>query len=449
MIMKNLFTLVSCFCFIISLQAQSICDRLTERGIQCPQQLVKTLDTDRTPMNEYRVLAKRRDNWNQSAEEWVQSDSSEYSYPSFPEDQPVTIIEKTYDGFLWNNNLRRNYAYNNLGSTTSRTTQRWDGLDWYFADYDTRSIYEYNTDNKTTLALDQIYMEDDWVNNYRQVYTYNTSTGLLEESIWQFYEETEWVNSSRQRYIDFNEDDQTTTREIDNWTGSDWELTGRTISDYNANGSTTLIFSQDYQNGIWINDTRTIYEYDDQNNRTLTLYQTWDNVADVWEGFYQIIWDFDDDNNLIFGFLQFWNPETDEWENNYQEFYTINELGERGTELGQTWDLEDNLWYNDFIEYYYYEPLMVSTQETDLAQNWVKIAPNPSNGLFNLSLEGNDFNEIQLQLRNSLGQVVWYTNKQVMTNPYNFDLSALPGGWYYLQIDDINRSTVKKLLLTK
>ena len=76
--------------------------------------------------------------------------------------------------------------------------------------------------------------------------------------------------------------------------------------------------------------------------------------------------------------------------------------------------------------------------------NQLDVYPNPTNGILNIELTGQQ--EKELILYNTNGQQV-YTNKLNKTS--TLDLSNLSNGVYYLQIKNEKSVDTKKLILNK
>ena len=74
------------------------------------------------------------------------------------------------------------------------------------------------------------------------------------------------------------------------------------------------------------------------------------------------------------------------------------------------------------------------------------ISPNPSNGIFNVTLKSNS--DVNITVANAIGQVV--VNKNfTSTEVVSFDLSNQNNGVYFVTITNGNSKTVKKVVLNK
>lgn len=81
----------------------------------------------------------------------------------------------------------------------------------------------------------------------------------------------------------------------------------------------------------------------------------------------------------------------------------------------------------------------------DLSADDIKVFPNPTSGNVNIDFSDKDFDEIQIKIINSNGQVI-YKNKTKQPK-FNIDLSANPTGLYYLLIESDHYSGIQKLII--
>jgi hypothetical protein len=79
------------------------------------------------------------------------------------------------------------------------------------------------------------------------------------------------------------------------------------------------------------------------------------------------------------------------------------------------------------------------------------IAPNPSNGRFNLKSSGWDQDKVEVTVISALGATVVYQQYPVVNQQLNaqIDLSAQAPGVYYVRVRAGNRQTLGKVLLGK
>ena len=74
--------------------------------------------------------------------------------------------------------------------------------------------------------------------------------------------------------------------------------------------------------------------------------------------------------------------------------------------------------------------------------------PNPATGVFNIEVHGMESGTVHLKVLNILGEVVFSTNVEHAGGTLNrqVDLTALPNGAYYLEVESSTEQAVKMLL---
>lgn len=83
--------------------------------------------------------------------------------------------------------------------------------------------------------------------------------------------------------------------------------------------------------------------------------------------------------------------------------------------------------------------------ESGISDAFVKIYPNPSQGIFNFVFE-NELIQPQIEVYNALGQLVTSAASKMGSN-YEIDLSTQPNGIYFIQFKSENVSIMQKLII--
>jgi len=143
----------------------------------------------------------------------------------------------------WVNAYRNVYTYTS-GRLASETAQGWD----LFA--------------------------SDWVNFWRDLYTYDAS-GYLIEFLWQFDNEGSWLNDARILYTN-NAIGQFTAALLQQWAFDDdargdgyWEDALRAFVAYNTAGNWVQIVVEYWDGSAWQNDERALFAYDNAGTRLI------------------------------------------------------------------------------------------------------------------------------------------------------------------------------------
>lgn len=126
-----------------------------------------------------------------------------------------------------------------------------------------------------------------------------------------------------------------------------WVNSSRILSEYNTNGLLSLQIDQNWENNDWVNVAKLTHEYDG-NNATLWLYQDWENNG--WVNSYQIIYVFNADNKVTSSTRQDW--ENSNWVNINQTNLEYNNSGLLGVYTLKNWD--GSGWLNSNQESYEY-----------------------------------------------------------------------------------------------
>ncbi|MCO6491911.1 MAG: T9SS type A sorting domain-containing protein [Phaeodactylibacter sp.] len=99
---------------------------------------------------------------------------------------------------------------------------------------------------------------------------------------------------------------------------------------------------------------------------------------------------------------------------------------------------------------YRYDPMLVRTEETALAENGLKVYPNPTTGALAVLLETKQTGDVQLRLCNIQGQTVYSSVvPQADGQPIQVDLGRLPAGVYWLSAIQGGRLYTTKVLKQK
>ena len=121
-----------------------------------------------------------------------------------------------------------------------------------------------------------------WTNNTRNIYTYNEINNLITK-INQYFDGTEWVNSGQDIYT-YDESNNLITEIFQNYNTSDsteWDNSSQTIYTYDESNNLITEIFQWWNNG-WSNSSQTLYTYDENNNNTQLVWYYWNGSWNVW-----------------------------------------------------------------------------------------------------------------------------------------------------------------------
>ena len=95
-----------------------------------------------------------------------------------------------------------------------------------------------------------------------------------------------------------------------------------------------------------------------------------------------------------------------------------------------------------------YDNINVGIEDQVVEETTFSVSPNPSNGLFNLDVSSEQYEQMQLTVRDIDGKLVY--NERVTVNGRlnkSMDLSHLAKGVYYLRLQNDTESKVEKLII--
>jgi Zn-dependent metalloprotease len=87
--------------------------------------------------------------------------------------------------------------------------------------------------------------------------------------------------------------------------------------------------------------------------------------------------------------------------------------------------------------------------EQNFSNNTLKIAPNPNNGIFSLSLNHLTNEKEEIKIFNSVGQIVWSNTNIMAQTKYEIDLSEFSAGLYLVVVSSDNKRETKKIIINK
>ena len=94
--------------------------------------------------------------------------------------------------------------------------------------------------------------------------------------------------------------------------------------------------------------------------------------------------------------------------------------------------------------------LLSTNTEATISQWSVQVYPIPSNDIVYLEINNNQPKQLTINIVNSLGQLIEHerfaSTKQLTTR---FDLSQVPAGVYFMQIDDGETSLSRKFVIQR
>jgi hypothetical protein len=279
--------------------------------------------------------------------------------------------------------------------------------------------------------------------NYRlNTYTYDGNNNWI-VWLWQDWDGTNWLNNWKQTYTYAG--DKLIEALSQDWNNSNWANYEKFTYTYNGNNVIETLY-QTWGASNWVNDWKRTYEYDTNNNIVQELELDW--VNSDWENDWKYTYAYDG-NNRIGWLWQNWDGS--DWVNYLKSSNTFDANDNVIETIQQEWDGSD--WINDEKDTYLYIPTGIEHFEGEvntfsLLQNY----PNPFNPNTKISWQAPVGIHQTLKIYDVLGNKVATLideYKPAGTFEVEFDASGLPSGIYFYQLKTENITETKKMILMK
>ena len=95
------------------------------------------------------------------------------------------------------------------------------------------------------------------------------------------------------------------------------------------------------------------------------------------------------------------------------------------------------------------QPASIKIEGENTAINNLKIYPNPSRDIFNITFTSNEKQDLEIRIINVIGENIFIESKQQFVGEYTkqIDLKEYPKAIYFLEIETNNGVINKKLIL--
>lgn len=378
-----------------------------------------------------------------------ESITREFSVPGYSEDYAWDPDVNT-----WQHVSNTTYDYDAVGRLTEEIEQEAQtGI------YLSRNSYAYDYFGNITEDVYYTRGVDEWIpaGGSKSEYLLNVNgevVGVIEKIIM----DGEWINKTKTEYI-LNANAVPIGMQTYNWTGTDWELYGKTVNITWHNWQKRQIAGYTFQylqNGVWTNGERYFAQYN--GNNYIGEFETWQNTQ--WEYTKREVYSKTAEEEILT--LGSWNGAGWVMEERYttkfdaqdnqtkMEFSTWTET-EWLTELEFFFDLTYNesidvtelvIRYRDpditepaniskyvFSNFLHFETTEV--KNVNLLEN-VAVYPNPVTSVFNIKINDKSSSEFAVSIVNLAGQTIFSRNYSTPSISVNTEL--LPGGMYLLNI---------------
>ncbi|MFB6317356.1 T9SS type A sorting domain-containing protein [Saccharicrinis sp. FJH54] len=226
---------------------------------------------------------------------WIDTQKKVFSYTNGLKTE-VIIFERSANNQPWGESERELLTYDAKGNLTEALYQEWNILKKSWSSYLIENML-YDDDNRITGYTSKVwdFIFDDWVNYDKEEYMYGTNP----------------VSESYFYYV-WNESSNT------------WDTYYKDYSEYTADMMNKGFLSWYWENGLWIELTKEIHEFDAQNHLVYYAEYDWNAMSKRWDYYDKETYSYDDNGNLTV-FVDYDRQETkNTWIEHSRELYSYN-----------------------------------------------------------------------------------------------------------------------------
>lgn len=228
-------------------------------------------------------------NWNGGTMSWDDSQRDSYSYNA---SNLVSVYSYAiWNGANWMTFADNQYAYDGMGNRIEDVRRDLDFIAMTLVNT-SRTTYNYSG----SLLQDTIYEEwrdflNDWENEDKTDFTYDVNDNILlvEERGWQSASMM-WSDPFQRSQYFYNPSQELTEILNQTFGSGSWNNTSRILNTYNS-GNLTELLNQEWNSGtgMWDNANRQLRTFDVDDNEIELIYESWDAIGSVWEGFLRLV----------------------------------------------------------------------------------------------------------------------------------------------------------------
>jgi hypothetical protein len=367
---------------------------------------------------------------------WIETDKGvEIVYNS--NKNITSLTHKVPEAQSWKNFRKYAYSYDPNYNQTNSLVLSWNGNSWINLAQKTTT---YAADKvETTIQQQWNTTTNLWDNIGKILYTYDANGNELIEEFQPWDNITNTWTPARQFISSYGPDNRLKEKKGQAYENQLWVDVFRILFQYDVQGNVISLIDQEIDaDKNWINSIKMESVFDSNNNLSLeTLYQ-W-NVSDsVWDAY-----------NKSSDYL--WNSTRDllayKTENIFNGSYVLssnykaiyNPLSQLTDEAILDWDDTGSDIISGDSSHYYIHDIASTVEDARSLKNSISIYPNPSNGRFTVVPENNQTVKT-LEVYNIIGERILL---QHSSNEVN--ISNAQTGIYFVKVDDGTEIYTKKI----
>jgi PKD repeat protein len=256
------------------------------------------------------------------------------------------------------------YIYDIYGRTVDYETETWNVESGHQR---IKQTFRYDPDGNVISMMSLTWNDNfaDWIPDYRNDYMYDPN-GFLKEMYYYTYAYDppymEWIINSRTEYS-YDERNNPTLILDYYWDNINyiWTESYKTEVFFDENNYDTLSLFSYYTDGVWLNSSRQIINYDLQGNEILYEGYYWNGTG--WDPSSKETYLYNADNRTIqYIYYSGWNYDLNQWIPSQREDYTYDLKG-NVIQIDYFYYITDT-WYQDYKDMHTYD---LSANEIDIA----------------------------------------------------------------------------------
>jgi len=343
------------------------------------------------------------------------------------QEQEITVLESSYNyrdssGVLLDN-TRSVYFYDGRGNLIITHYQMFNGSSWITAE-EWLSYFNSKNQEYETLSLSWRFGVRD--TTARSFISYNQN-GDVTEIVTQQWNQG-FYNYTREFYI-YNKDGNLDTLYTYRATNNKWDYNTLKIYSENMEDSTKTVLIKYYDEGVWINQERTITKFDDTEKILETLTQSYYDTT--WSNFERYVYVYDSTGTLTERLRERWK---DGWQSYVRYKYEYNSEGLTHSVLFQYWI---NSEWKDYIKTVYnYKKIIINSIFETSGNEFIKVFPNPASDYFFIDIPIISDEPVFLEITDIAGNVLINKNYEagISGMPLKINASGIPTGIFFIRL---------------
>lgn len=348
--------------------------------------------------------------------------------------QPSDVMYSRSNQVMYRGTFSYDEEFNRYEELYERTSATESWTNYYL------KSYEYDFYGNVMEELLQTWVDDEWVNDSRIVYTYSGTQ--ISEAVSQLWD-GEWKNDVK---VVYNYDGDEMTQLYWTWNGSVWSSSE--LYTYTFTNESIDLLMQYMQGGAWQNEQHKMFMLDFNQNVKEILVENWENNA--WVNAENWVYSYEGDVYTLV-MVQQWKDN--DWQDYRKVVYTYEngnaKHGEYWQWSGSEWfviDEELEMPYNyntESMSFFCYVVDMNYVDLTGVEENTqsatFKVYPVPAEG--EITIEAVNFQKAELY--SLTGQKVMESEKGT------FKVDNLQAGVYMLKVYDLNGNSESQRIVVK